>query len=122
MIFARLLPIFVALFSAFVLADYDFTQNDVPMRCRGICAPVANLTQQCDVRNETISVEQGDLLERQCICTNDSFDVANRTALCAGCVDQAHNGTNSTSGTNDTTTGGGNNSTNNTGQARKLDP
>lgn len=122
MIFGRILPLFVALFPAFVLSGYELNPDEVPQLCRSICEPVSNLTRTCDVDDGSMSDEQEDLLERQCICTNDSFDVANRTALCAGCVDQARNGTN---GTNGTTTGGGNNSTNSTngtGQASKLAP
>lgn len=101
MIFRTLLPLFLALFPAFVLSDYELNQNDVPQRCRAICEPVANLTRTCDV-DDAMSDEEEDLLERQCICTNDSFDVANRTALCASCVDQDRNSTNSTTGRNST--------------------
>ena len=37
-----------------------------------------------------------DDLEQQCVCTNKSFDVARLTALCASCVDQSGDDTNST--------------------------
>jgi hypothetical protein len=37
-----------------------------------------------------------DDLEQQCVCSNKSFDVARLTALCASCVDQSGDDTNST--------------------------
>ena len=112
MIVGRLLPLALALSPALVLANLELDRDEVPQRCRPICEPVAQLAQRCDVRNETISDEQEELLERQCICTNDSFDVANRTALCASCIDQnSGNATNTTGGTN---------STDNSGRAGKL--
>lgn len=101
MLFRALL---LALLPAVVLSEIRLNQTDIPQQCRSICQPVTNLTQTCNVSNSTgtatMSNRTQDLLERQCVCTNESFDVANRTSLCAGCIDQTAN--NSTGSSNST--------------------
>ena len=93
MMFHKLLPVLVALFPAFVISDLELDPEDVPQQCQSICEPVTNLTSTCDA-DDRMDDRIENLLERQCICTNDSFDVANRTALCASCIDQnTNNGT-----------------------------
>lgn len=97
-------PLLLAL-PALVLSDYQLAEGDVPQPCNSICEPVVNLTSTCDAGgNSSVSSEDKELLEKQCICLNDSFDVANRTSLCASCIGQQANGT---AGGGNTTTGGG---------------
>ena len=96
----------LALLPVLDLTELRLNETDVPQQCRSICQPVANLTQTCNLSNGTGTVSMSnrtaDLLERQCVCTNESFDVANRTSLCAGCLEQ--NSRNST-GSNRNSTG-----------------
>ncbi|KPM37262.1 hypothetical protein AK830_g9329 [Neonectria ditissima] len=70
-------------------ADLQLDNDDVPNACKDICQPIVTLTQRCEVdlrgddndRNEN-------RLEAQCVCTNDSFDVASIAALCHDCIRQ----------------------------------
>lgn len=104
MIYSTLLALLLAVLPAMVMSDIRLNSTDVPQQCRSICQPVTNLTMTCNVSNETESLSMSnrtaDLLERQCVCTNESFDVANRTSLCAGCIDQSvQNGTSTSNST-----------------------
>lgn len=68
-------------------AGLDLDAGDIPAPCAVICKPVRELTAICDVDGNRVSDDRTeDLLEAQCICTNDSFDVAKITALCASCI------------------------------------
>lgn len=105
MVLSALGPLLLAL-PALVLSDYQLAEGDVPRPCNSICEPVVNLTSTCDAGgNSSVSSRDKELLEKQCICLNDSFDVANRTALCASCIGQQANGT--AGGGNSTVGGGG---------------
>ncbi|KAK0391427.1 hypothetical protein NLU13_0927 [Sarocladium strictum] len=70
-------------------ADLDLSRDDVPPPCRAICQPIVDLTQRCevDLPGDNNDREE-DLLERQCVCTNDSFDVGRIAGLCASCFQQ----------------------------------
>jgi hypothetical protein len=79
--------------------DFEFDGGDVPSACRSICRPMAELTRQCDGDD---LVDGDDAAEReyekhehhflaQCVCTNDSFDVANVASSCADCIKQNMN-------------------------------
>lgn len=106
MIPSALGPFLLAL-PALVLSDYQLAGGDVPDQCSSICQPVVNLTSTCDAGgNSSIDARHKELLEKQCICLNDSFDVANRTALCASCINQDSGG-NGTILRNGTTVGNG---------------
>ena len=44
---------------------------------------------KCDVDDDRVGGDRNeDLLERQCICENQSFDVANVAGQCQGCIEQ----------------------------------
>lgn len=75
--------------AAVVQADLDFDSDDIPSQCTTICKPIRDLTKACDVDDDVIRDDRTeDLLEAQCVCTNNSFDVANIASLCAACVVQ----------------------------------
>ena len=81
---------------------------NVPAACRTICQPIVTLTGICDVdgpprpppppnsppspsppNDEDDEDEDGEEeAERQCVCTNNSFNVRNVAALCAACMTQ----------------------------------
>jgi hypothetical protein len=68
-------------------AGLDLDAEDIPAPCAVICKPVRELTAICDVDGNRVPDDHTEqLLEAQCICTNDSFDVAKITALCASCI------------------------------------
>ncbi|CAM1503595.1 Fc.00g011860.m01.CDS01 [Cosmosporella sp. VM-42] len=69
-------------------ADVSFDRDDVPNACNTICDPIVELSRQCDVDLRSDNDRDENLLEVQCVCTNDSFDVANIAALCADCIRQ----------------------------------
>lgn len=86
--FAKTLPL-LAILAPAVLAELDLDGDDIPQECSTVCEPIRNLVRQCNVDDDQVGGDRNeDLLERQCICTNDSFDVANVAALCASCLDQ----------------------------------
>lgn len=68
--------------------DYDFDRDEVPPPCRDICQPMVELTNRCDDFDFPGDDRTEDRLERQCVCTNDSFDVPRVAALCASCFEQ----------------------------------
>ncbi|PKS07146.1 hypothetical protein jhhlp_005746 [Lomentospora prolificans] len=72
------------------LSDLQLDSDDVPQNCFSVCSPVVELTHICDSDDDAVGGSETEgLLERQCICTNNSFDVANRTAQCAACLSQS---------------------------------
>lgn len=94
MYFPTIAVILAGISPILVSADFDIDRDDIPSACSAICRPLIELTQTCDVRDDQIDNDRTeDLLEAQCVCTNDSFDVANFTALCASCMDQNISGT-----------------------------
>ncbi|KFA76129.1 hypothetical protein S40288_00360 [Stachybotrys chartarum IBT 40288] len=90
--FARLA---LAVAPLFLVARADVTDfeldDDVSSQCRSICAPVAVLSDRCEVDLSDNTPDEDrteDLLEAQCYCTHNGFDVAGITALCADCIRQ----------------------------------
>ncbi|KAH7129411.1 hypothetical protein B0J13DRAFT_611186 [Dactylonectria estremocensis] len=73
-------------------ADLQLDNDDVPNACKAICKPIVTLTQACevDLSGSDDTDRNENRLEAQCICTNDSFDVANIAALCADCMRQSY--------------------------------
>ncbi|KAK7409109.1 hypothetical protein QQX98_008717 [Neonectria punicea] len=71
-------------------ADLQLDNDDVPNACRDICQPIVTLTQRCevDLRGNDDTDRNENRLEAQCVCTNDSFDVASIAALCHDCMRQ----------------------------------
>lgn len=69
-------------------ADVHLDQDDVPTACDSICDPIVQLSRRCDVDLRSDNDRDENLLEMQCVCTNDSFDVAKIAALCADCMRQ----------------------------------
>ena len=79
----------LGLFALAVRADLQLEAEDVPPQCSNICRPIVDLGNSCDVNDDYVPDDQTeDLLELQCVCTNDSFDVGSVAALCASCMDQ----------------------------------
>lgn len=77
------------LLSATPLAVADnFDSEDIPRACTTICEPIRQLANACDVDDDLVGGDRNeDLLERQCICKNDSFDVANIAGQCQSCIE-----------------------------------
>lgn len=75
--------------AAVVRADLELDSDDIPSQCTDICKPIRDLTKACDVDDDLVRNDRTEhLLEAQCICTNNSFDVANIASLCAACMVQ----------------------------------
>lgn len=86
--FAKTLPL-LSLVAPVVLADLGLESEDIPTQCTQVCDPLLTLSRQCDVDDDQVGGDRNeDLLERQCLCTNQSFDVAGVAALCASCMSQ----------------------------------
>lgn len=69
--------------------DMELDRDDIPQVCRGICEPMRQLTDICDVDDDRINNDRTEeLLNLQCVCTNRSFDVARFAALCHSCMTQ----------------------------------
>lgn len=67
----------------------DFDAEDVPATCVSVCRPLSDLVRACDVDDDDVGGDRNeDLLERQCVCTNDSFDVADVAGQCQGCIEE----------------------------------
>lgn len=87
---SKTLPLASALLlSATPLATADdFDSEDIPRACTAICDPIRKLVNACDVDDDRVGGDRNeDLLERQCICQNDSFDVANIAGQCQSCIE-----------------------------------
>ncbi|EKJ69809.1 hypothetical protein FPSE_10009 [Fusarium pseudograminearum CS3096] len=69
-------------------ADVSLDRDDIPRACDAICNPIVDLTRACDTDLRGDRDREEDRLEAQCVCTNDSFNVARVAALCAGCIHQ----------------------------------
>lgn len=67
----------------------ELDMDDVPSPCKTICRPIGTLSKQCDVDLDSNSSHDERLLQNQCICTNNSFNVGNIAALCADCMHQS---------------------------------
>lgn len=67
-------------------ADFDLDSDDIPSQCRDVCDPVRRLGDICDVDDDPFDDRTEALLEAQCYCTNDSFNVSRVTAQCASCL------------------------------------
>jgi hypothetical protein len=67
----------------------DFDAEDVPRSCVSVCRPIRDLVRQCNVDDDAVGGDRNeDLLERQCICENNSFDVADVAGQCQGCIEE----------------------------------
>ncbi|KAF7562921.1 hypothetical protein G7046_g1188 [Stylonectria norvegica] len=82
------LALALAPFILLVRADVSLDRDDVPSACSTICNPIVELSRACDVNLRSDNDRDEDLLEVQCVCTNDSFDVGSIAALCADCIRQ----------------------------------
>jgi hypothetical protein len=81
--------LFLAPLAGVAFADLELDRDDVPPPCRDICQPIVDLTRRCDVDLPGNNNDRDeDRLERQCVCTNDSFDVGRIAGLCASCFQQ----------------------------------
>jgi hypothetical protein len=69
-------------------ADVSLDRDDIPRACDTICNPIVDLTRACDTDLRGDRDREEDRLEAQCVCTNDSFDVARVAGLCADCIHQ----------------------------------
>ena len=69
-------------------ADVSLDRDDIPRECDTICNPIVDLTRACDTDLRGDRDRDEDRLEAQCVCTNDSFNVARVAALCADCIHQ----------------------------------
>lgn len=82
------LLLLAALNSLAVYADLEL-DDDISPACLGICRPVYQLSQTCDVDSNLVRDRlTEDYLTLQCYCINPSFDVRGITALCASCIQQ----------------------------------
>lgn len=86
--FTKALPLAATLLSL-AAAELDFDGEDVPAQCVQVCDPIRTLVSQCNVDDDLVGGDaQEDNLERQCVCTNKTFDVASVAGLCASCMEQ----------------------------------
>ncbi|GKU02958.1 hypothetical protein FLAG1_06353 [Fusarium langsethiae] len=69
-------------------ADVSLDRDDIPRACDTICNPIVDLTRACDTDLRGDRDREEDRLEAQCVCTNNSFNVARVAALCADCIHQ----------------------------------
>ncbi|GKT40457.1 protein CAP22 [Colletotrichum spaethianum] len=75
--------------AAFVKADLQLDNDDIPTQCSAVCRPIYDLGQACEVNDDLINNDlTEDRLEAQCVCTNNSINVSQYAALCASCMDQ----------------------------------
>ncbi|RDA85916.1 hypothetical protein CP532_2723 [Ophiocordyceps camponoti-leonardi (nom. inval.)] len=72
-----------------VQARIELVMSNVPEDCKEMCQPIGTLTEECDTKLPDGTDADEKLLEAQCVCTNDSFDVRTIAGLCAGCLSQA---------------------------------
>ncbi|KXH53690.1 hypothetical protein CSIM01_07728 [Colletotrichum simmondsii] len=74
---------------AFVKADLQLDNDDIPTQCQAVCRPIYDLGQACEVNDDQVRDDlTEDRLEAQCVCTNNSINVSQYAALCASCMDQ----------------------------------
>lgn len=86
-----LFKLFVALtILGHAYADLDVDADDVPTACQAICRPTTELSRLCDVNDALVGGDEAVELnnERGCVCSNNSFNVGQMTALCQSCVQQ----------------------------------
>ncbi|OBR04316.1 CAP22 protein [Colletotrichum higginsianum IMI 349063] len=74
--------------AAFVQAGIQFDSDEIPRQCNAVCRPIFSLTQACKVNDNLVNNLTKDQLEAQCVCTNNSINVAQYAALCASCTEQ----------------------------------
>ncbi|OLN96298.1 Protein CAP22-like protein 2 [Colletotrichum chlorophyti] len=74
---------------AFVKADLQLDADDIPTQCNAVCRPIYDLGRACEVDDDVIRDDRTEeLLEAQCVCTNNSFNVSQYAGLCASCIEQ----------------------------------
>lgn len=71
-------------------ADLDVDVDEIPATCQSICRPTLELSRICDVDDDLVGNNEFTEFnnERGCYCSNQSFNVAQMTALCQSCVQQ----------------------------------
>lgn len=70
-------------------ADLQLDSDEIAAACASVCRPVRELSQTCDVDGDQVGSQTiEDNLTLQCLCANNSFDIAMITALCASCMQQ----------------------------------
>ncbi|KAK2008062.1 hypothetical protein LZ32DRAFT_567341 [Colletotrichum eremochloae] len=75
--------------AAYVQADLQLDNDDIPTQCGAVCRPIYDLGQACEVNDDLINNDlTEDRLEAQCFCTNNSINVSQYAALCASCMEQ----------------------------------
>ncbi|KAF9873862.1 hypothetical protein CkaCkLH20_08596 [Colletotrichum karsti] len=75
--------------AAFVKADLQLDDDDIPTQCNAVCRPIYELGRACEVDDDQVRDDlTEDRLEAQCVCTNSSINVSQYAALCASCMDQ----------------------------------
>lgn len=78
-----------AILLAAVKADLQLDSEDISQNCTSICRPVLELSRTCDVDDDAVPDDlTEDRLQLQCLCTNNSFDVARFAGLCQSCMQQ----------------------------------
>ncbi|KAI9146834.1 Protein CAP22 [Paramyrothecium foliicola] len=84
--------------AAVVLAD-QLDADDVPSACVDVCRPIVTLTSICEIDAELANADAvgqqkrddddaEDIAERNCVCNNRSFNVADVMGMCASCLSQ----------------------------------
>ncbi|KAF1981412.1 hypothetical protein K402DRAFT_408485 [Aulographum hederae CBS 113979] len=62
-----------------------FDMSSVAPACMDICMPMVQLTEECDP-NMMIMGKEGGAANVDCVCKNESFDVAVIGGLCSSCL------------------------------------
>ncbi len=92
--YSRNVVLAIAPFLLGVHAQVDLDMDDVPNSCKAICKPIGELSDKCDVDLRSDNDADEHHLQNQCICTNQSFDVAKIAAMCADCMHQSQQNNN----------------------------
>ncbi|EFQ31345.1 hypothetical protein CGRA01v4_10656 [Colletotrichum graminicola] len=83
------LALSLAAAAAYVQADLQLDNDDIPAQCGAVCRPIYDLGQACEVDDDLVRDDlTEDRLEAQCFCTNNSINVSQYAALCASCMEQ----------------------------------
>lgn len=69
--------------------DVKLDMGDVPTPCKTICQPLGTLSDDCDTDLMSDIDRDENLLQNQCVCTNNSFDVNKVAGLCQDCMHQS---------------------------------
>ncbi|ROT35055.1 hypothetical protein SODALDRAFT_321130 [Sodiomyces alkalinus F11] len=86
---------------ALVSADFILNSDDIPTQCQNVCDPVRELGDICDIDDGPLDDLTEDLIEAQCYCANESFNVNRITAQCASCLHEFRDAQNNRDDIND---------------------